>query len=52
MLKKDMSVDEYDTVHLRCHSKPFVDLNRQYIFGVISGRNCITKLQLTNNGKL
>ena len=51
LLKKDMTVEEYETSHLRCHSKPTPELNRQYIFGILTGSNVIKKLRLSN-GKL
>ena len=51
LIKKESNFYEFETSHMRCHSKPVMNLENLYVFGVLTGRNCIRKLHL-RDGRL
>ena len=40
---------EYETEHLRCHSKPVMRLEQIFVFGELLGKNEVRKFKLSDN---
>ena len=51
LLKNESNFYDFETSQMRCHSKPQTNLDNLYVFGVLTGQNCIRKIHL-RNGRL